>query len=101
VWAPLLLEAMRIGGITWRELDRPALWAALFDGFRGRLRQIPEDPAAVARELEALVRFADRLFGVPHAGACCAYLRSRTAVLEIRMWVRPPPADARQRGGAA
>jgi hypothetical protein len=89
IWIDELLDTMESAGWTWSDLDLELLHAVLFDGFGWIIDAPPEDPARVARVLEAFLRFAGREHGAPHADACCDYLRSPTAVSDIARWVRP------------
>lgn len=89
IWIDELLDTMESAGWGWRDLDLELLAAVLFDGFGWTIESPPDDPARVARVLEAFLRFAGREYGAPHADSCCDYLRSPAAVDDIARWVRP------------
>ncbi|MBZ0231122.1 MAG: hypothetical protein K8M05_02130 [Deltaproteobacteria bacterium] len=66
--------------------------AAICDGMGWTIEAAPEDPAAVARELHAFLRWAARAAGVtssPAYEACCAYLASPRAARDIGEWLTP------------
>lgn len=88
-WAARVVQALETCEWGWEDLDLCALDAILFDSLPWTLERAPADAAAVARELEALMRFASRAYGAPHGEECAAYLRSATAVEGIERWLRP------------
>lgn len=89
LWAARVVESMEICAWGWDDLDVCGLGAILFDSLPWSLERAPADPAAVVRELDALMRFASRAYGAPHAGECAAYLRSPRAAEEVERWLRP------------
>jgi hypothetical protein len=89
VWVEELLEAMDSGAWGWSDLDLEMLEAILMDGLGWTIETPPEDPARVARVLDAFMCFAGRAYAAPHAAACCAYLRSSDAAEDIARWLRP------------
>lgn len=89
VWIEELLRIMEAADWGWPELDRHGLTAILLDGFRWTVDRAPDDPAAVARALDAFLAHAGRVHRAPHAEDCCEYLRSDGAVEDIRRWLRP------------
>jgi hypothetical protein len=88
-WVEELLDTMESAGWSWADLDLETFEAALLDGFGWSIESAPEDPARVARVLDAFIRFAGREYRAPHAAACCAYLGSPAGVDDIARWVRP------------
>jgi hypothetical protein len=89
IWVDELLDAMESACWTWYELDLETFEAFLLDGLSWAIECAPEDPARVARVLDAFLGFAGRKYGAPHAAECCAYLQSAAAVSDIERWVRP------------
>jgi hypothetical protein len=89
VWAAALLDCMTACDWTWSDLDLPALRSIVCDGMSWCISEPPRHPVDVARELDALLRWASRTRGHRHADACCAWLRTRAAAFEISRWVRP------------
>lgn len=77
---------MDCAGWTWNDLDIDGLRAALLDGLRWSLTRARAEPLPVARMLDALIAFAGRQYGAPHAAECCRYLGSRAALEQIRRW---------------
>ena len=88
-WIKAFLETIDQAGWSWNELDLAGLWAVLFDGIRWVIDRSPDDPARVARLLEAFLRFAARAYQAPHAVVCSVYLRSGKAALDIARWMVP------------
>jgi hypothetical protein len=91
-WIKAFLETIDQAGWSWNELDLAGLWAVLFDGIRWAIDRPPDDPARVARLLEAFVRFAAREYEAPHAVVCSVYLRSGKAAHDIARWMVPSGA---------
>jgi hypothetical protein len=96
-WVRALLDTIEKAEWTWDDLDLAGLWAVLFDGLRGAIARQPEDPARVARVLDAFFKFAGRHYGAPHAVVCSVYLRSGKAALDISRWVVPAQCAAATR----
>lgn len=97
VWSAALLETMQCMDMSWADVDLYALRGMLYGAMSWLIDAPPEDPAAVARELEALVRYVARTEVVADAGGCCDYLGSDRAVADVAAWVAPieeglPPA---------
>lgn len=88
-WIRAFLAAVARADWSWNDVDLAGLWAVLFDGLRGEIERAPDDPARVARLLEAFMRFAGRVYGAPHAVVCSVYLRSGKAALDIGRWLVP------------
>jgi hypothetical protein len=89
VWVEQLLDAMGSAGWSWIDLDLETFEAVLLDGLCATIEDAPEDPARVARVLDAFLSYAWREFDAPHAPACCEYLCSEVALADIGRWVRP------------
>jgi hypothetical protein len=89
VWAAALLDCMTALDWRWSDLDLPRLRALVCGGLSWTLSDPPRAPTDVARELDALLRWAARTRGYRHAGDCSRYLRSRLALAEIARFVRP------------
>jgi len=91
-WVLSFLDTLAIADWSLDGLDIYGLNAALFDGMGWTIDAAPEDPAAVARELHALLRWAVRCGEVetsPDYEACCTYLASREAVGDIGRSLTP------------
>ena len=88
-WVKAFLDTVSLAEWSWEDLDLAGLWAVLFDGLSWGIERVPDDPARVARLLEAFLRFAGREYGAPHAIVCCVYLRSGKAALDIGRWLVP------------
>ncbi len=88
-WVKAFLDTVDKAEWSWNDVDLAGLWAVLFDGLRWAIQRAPDDPARVARLLDAFMRFAGREFGAPHAVVCSVYLRSGKAALDIGRWVVP------------
>lgn len=88
-WVRAFLDTVSLADWSWNDVDLAGLWALLFDGIRGVIERAPEDPARVARVIEAFLRFAGREYQAPHAVVCCVYLRSGKAALDIGRWLVP------------
>ena len=84
-----LLDTVDKAEWSWNDLDLAGLWAVLFDGLCWSISRRPDDPARVARVLEAFFRFAGRHYQAPHAVVCSVYLRSGKAALDIGRWLVP------------
>jgi hypothetical protein len=89
IWAAALLDCMTAGDLGWAALDLPMLRTIVCDGLSWTIAEPPRDPAAVVRELQALLRWAARTRGYRHAEACCRYLGSRTGLADIERQVQP------------
>jgi hypothetical protein len=94
IWVSALLDCLTAAELAWADLDLRALRALLSDGMRWTIARPPAHPQLVARELHAFLRWAARALGHPHAAACCAYLRSRGAIDDIRRGLVPLRRDA-------
>lgn len=88
-WVRAFLDTIARADWSWNDVDLAGLWAVLFDGLRPSIVRAPDDPARVARVLDAFMRFAGRELGAPHAVVCSVYLRSGKAALDIARWVVP------------
>jgi len=88
-WVKAFLDTVDKAEWSWNDVDLAGLWAVLFDGLRWSIQRAPDDPARVARLLDAFMRFAGRELGAPHAVVCSVYLRSGKAALDIGRWVVP------------
>src|SRR5690606_34996301 len=91
-WLLSFLDWLVTCELTLDELERSDLNAAICDGMGLTIEAAPEDPAAVARELHAFLRWAARAAGVassPGYEACCAYLASPEAARDIGEWLTP------------
>lgn len=91
-WVLSFLDSLASAEWSLDGLDIYGLSAALFDGMGWTIDAAPEDPAAVARELHALLRWAVRAGEVessPEYDACCTYLTSPEAVGDIGRWLTP------------
>lgn len=88
-WVRAFLDTVDRAGWSWNEVDLAGLWAVLFDGIRWAIDRPPDNPARVARVLDAFLRFAAREYAAPHAVVCSAYLRSGKAALDIGRWTLP------------
>ena len=88
-WVKALLDTVDKAEWSWNDLDLAGLWAVLFDWLGWFIARRPDDPARVARVLEAFFRFAGRHYSAPHAVVCSVYLRSGKAALDIGRWLVP------------
>lgn len=88
-WVKAFLDTVDQAEWSWNDVDLAGLWAIMFDGIRWAVDRRPDDPARVARVLDAFMRFAGRELGAPHAVVCSVYLRSGKAALDIGRWVAP------------
>jgi hypothetical protein len=88
-WVKSFLDTVDKAEWSWNDLDLAGLWAVLFDGLGWSISRRPDDPARVARVLEAFFRFAGRHYRAPHAVVCSVYLRSGKAALDIGRWLVP------------
>ena len=88
-WVKGFLDTVNLADWSWDDVDLAGLWAVLFDGLCWGIERAPDDPARVARVLDAFLRFAGREFGAPHAVVCSVYLRSGKAALDIARWLVP------------
>jgi hypothetical protein len=96
-WVKAFVDTIDRAGWSWNDLDLAGMWAILFDGIRWSIDRAPDDPARVARLLEAFVRFAGREYRAPHAVVCSVYLRSGKAAEDIGRWVVPGDKAAASR----
>ena len=96
-WVQAFLDTVDKAEWSWNEVDLAGLWAVLFDGLRWAIQRPPDDPARVARLLDAFMRFAGRELGAPHAVVCSVYLRSGKAALDIGRWVAPDESASASR----
>lgn len=97
IWSAALLETMQHMEMTWADVDLYSLRGMLYGAMSWLIDAAPEEPAAVARELEALIRYAARTEVVADARGCCEYLASDRAAGDIAAWIAPmegglPPA---------
>ena len=60
-WLFSFLDSLASCEWTFDELDMPTLSAVLYDGMGWTIDAAPTDPAAVARELHAFLRWAARV----------------------------------------
>jgi hypothetical protein len=91
-WVFHFLDTMAVCDWSLEGLDIYGLWAALYDGMGWTIDAAPEDPAAVARELHAFLRWAVRSGEVESSReyeVCCTYLASPKAVAEIGSGLMP------------
>jgi hypothetical protein len=89
LWVIALLDCMTAADWSWSDLGLPQLRALLCEGMGWTIDEPPRNPAAVARELDAFLRWAGRTRGYRHAGACCRWLRTETATRAIARQLRP------------
>jgi hypothetical protein len=89
IWSAALLETMQQCELCWAEIDLYTLRGLLYGAMSWVIDAPPEDPAAVARELAALVRHVADREEVMDARACCAYLMSDRAAPDIAAWIAP------------
>lgn len=91
-WLFSFLDSLASCETTLDELDMPTLNAVLYDGMGWTIEAAPTDPAAVARELHAFLRWAARAGGAtssPEYEECCAYLQSPAGSAGISQWLTP------------
>ena len=89
IWSAALLETMQGCELCWAEIDLYTLRGLLYGAMSWVIDAVPEDPLAVARELEALVRYVARTEEMLDAIACQEYLASDRAGPDIAAWIAP------------
>jgi hypothetical protein len=99
VWSAALLEAMQGCELGWAEVDLYMLRGLLYGAMSWVIDAVPDDPAAVAGELAALVRYLAGREEIAEAPACLAYLGSARAAADIAAWVAPVPERLAHVGG--
>jgi hypothetical protein len=104
VWSAALLETMEHMEMGWADVDLYALRGMLYGAMSWLIDAPPEDPAAVARELDGLIRHVARTEVIADARGCCEYLITDRAAADIAAWVAPmesglPPSPRIACGG--
>jgi hypothetical protein len=89
IWSAALLETMQSCELGWAELDLYTLRGLLYGAMSWLIDAPPQEPAAVAAELAALVRWVAGRLPVADAPGVLAYLGSERAAADIAAWVAP------------